>query len=71
MTHRTLLGWARYAIVAIFVVAAVLTPGPDIASQLLMAVPLLVLYLASILVAFVVARPAPAVEPAAGEAGGT
>ena len=53
-----LIGWMRYAIVVIFVVAAVLTPGPDVASQLLMAAPLLVLYALSILVAYLVARPA-------------
>lgn len=64
VTHRTLIGWSRYAIVVIFVVAAVLTPGPDIASQLLMAGPLIVLYAVSILVAFFVARPAPAPVPA-------
>lgn len=55
--HRFLLRWFRYAIVVIFIVAAVLTPGPDMASQFLMAAPLLVLYLVSIGVAFVVARP--------------
>jgi sec-independent protein translocase protein TatC len=60
VTHRTLIHWARYAVLAIFVAAAVLTPGPDVASQLLMAVPLLVLYAASILIAFFAARPAPA-----------
>ena len=59
VTHRTLLGTLRYAVVAIFVVAAILTPGPDVASQLLMAAPLLVLYGLSILVALVVSRPRP------------
>jgi sec-independent protein translocase protein TatC len=59
VTHRTMLAWSRYAIVAIFVVAAVLTPGPDIASQMLMATPLLVLYALSIGIAYVVARPRP------------
>jgi sec-independent protein translocase protein TatC len=58
VTHRTLLGAARYAIVAIFIVAAVLTPGPDVASQLLMAGPLLVLYGVSIGIAWLVQRPA-------------
>lgn len=52
ITHRTLLGYFRYAIVIIFIVAAVLTPGPDIASQLLMAGPLLLLYILSIGVAY-------------------
>jgi sec-independent protein translocase protein TatC len=58
LTHRTLIAWWRYAIVVIFVVAAVLTPGPDVASQMLMAAPLLVLYVLSIGVAYVVARSA-------------
>jgi sec-independent protein translocase protein TatC len=58
LTHRTLIGWWRYAIVVIFIVAAVLTPGPDVASQMMMAAPLLVLYVLSIGVAYVVARPA-------------
>lgn len=53
ITHRTLLTYMRYAIVIIFIVAAVLTPGPDVASQLLMAGPLLALYLLSIGVAYV------------------
>lgn len=34
----------KYAILIIFIVAAVLTPGPDIISQLMMAVPLMILY---------------------------
>lgn len=54
--HTMLIGWFRYAIVVVFVVAAVLTPGPDIASQMLMAAPLLVLYVVSIGVAFVFGR---------------
>jgi sec-independent protein translocase protein TatC len=64
--HRTLLHWFRYAIVMIFIVAAVLTPSPDMASQFLMAGPLLFLYIVSIGVAFVVARPrrAPATDDA-------
>jgi sec-independent protein translocase protein TatC len=68
VTHHTLLRLGRYAIVAIFVVAAVLTPGPDVASQLLMAAPLLVLYGISIIVAFLVARPARAAATAPGTA---
>ena len=46
----------RYAMLAIFILAAVLTPGPDVASQLLMAAPLLVLYGVSIGVAMVFGR---------------
>ncbi len=58
VTHRTLLTYARYAVLVIFIVAAVLTPGPDVASQLLMAGPLLVLYGVSVGVAYFFA-PAP------------
>ena len=46
--HHFLLRYGRHAVVAIFVVAAVLTP-PDIITQLLMAGPLLLLYGISIL----------------------
>lgn len=42
----------RYAILGIFIVAAILTP-PDVLSQLLMALPMLVLYEVSVIVAAV------------------
>ncbi len=50
VTDETLKGFFRYAIVLIFVVAAVLTP-PDVISQVLMALPLLFLYGVSIYIA--------------------
>lgn len=40
----------KFAIVLIFIIAGVLTPGPDIFSQLLMAGPLLILYELSVLI---------------------
>jgi sec-independent protein translocase protein TatC len=43
----------RYAILVIFILAAVLTPGPDVVSQVLLAVPLLLLYLLSVGIAYV------------------
>jgi sec-independent protein translocase protein TatC len=55
VTHETLIRFGRYAVVAIFVIAAILTP-PDVVSQLLMAAPLLLLYLVSIGVAYVFRR---------------
>jgi sec-independent protein translocase protein TatC len=55
VTHETLIRHARYAVLVIFIVAAVLTP-PDAASQILMAVPLLVLYAASIGIAYAARR---------------
>lgn len=42
----------RYVIVIIFIVAAVITPQPDAISQLLMAIPLLILYEISVLGAY-------------------
>jgi sec-independent protein translocase protein TatC len=65
VTHRGMIHYFRYALLVIVIVAAVLTPGPDIASQMLMAGPLLVLYVLSIGVAYVFARaPVTAVEAA-------
>jgi sec-independent protein translocase protein TatC len=40
----------RYAILVIFIVAAILTPSPDALSQILMAIPLIFLYEVSIFV---------------------
>jgi sec-independent protein translocase protein TatC len=51
-SHRFLWRQFRYAILVIFILAAVLTP-PDIISQLLLAGPLILLYLLSIGVAYV------------------
>lgn len=45
----------RHGVVAVFVIAAILTP-PDVASQLMMAAPTLVLYLVSIVLARIAAR---------------
>jgi len=57
INHRTLLQPWRYAVIVIFIVAAVLTPGPDVASQMLLALPLLFLYGVSIGVAYFFAPP--------------
>jgi sec-independent protein translocase protein TatC len=50
--HRFLLKHSRYAIIAIALFAAILTP-PDLVSQVLLMVPLSLLYLLSIAVAYV------------------
>lgn len=60
VTDRTLIDFFKYAIVIIFVVAALLTP-PDVLTQLLMALPLVLLYGLSILIVRVV-NPAPKEE---------
>jgi sec-independent protein translocase protein TatC len=65
ITHQMMIGSLRYAILAIFIIAAVLTPGPDVASQCLLAAPLLVLYVLSIAVAYVFARRPPAADDSA------
>lgn len=53
---RQFLSWWRYAIVAIFVAAAILTPTPDAFNQLLMAGPLVVLYGIGVLAAWLFGR---------------
>jgi len=52
----------RYAILVIFVAAAILTPSPDAISQVLMAVPLMLLYEVSIFVARFARRKKPSLE---------
>jgi len=49
VTDKTLKDFFRYAVLIIFVIAALLTP-PDVLTQLLMAAPLILLYGASILI---------------------
>jgi sec-independent protein translocase protein TatC len=53
--HKFLIRYFRYAVVAIFIAAALLTP-PDVLSQIFLAMPLLVLYALSILIAFLARR---------------
>ena len=58
---RMMMNSFRYAVVLIFIIAAVLTP-PDVLSQILMAIPLIFLYGVSILIVRFV-NPAPKEEP--------
>ncbi len=60
VNHRGLASFRRYAVVANFIIAAILTPTPDLVNQLLMAGPLLVLYEVSILVSRVAGKKAEA-----------
>lgn len=55
INDEMLIKYRRYAIVVIFILAAVLTP-PDVISQLAMALPLLILYQLSIYIARVFGR---------------
>lgn len=51
VTSRFLLKYFKYAVVLIFIIAALLTPTPDIINQSIFAVPTILLYLLSILIA--------------------
>lgn len=54
LTARFLLKYFKYAVVIIFIIAAVITPTPDMITQSIFAVPMLLLYLLSILIAKIV-----------------
>ena len=47
----------KYAVVLSFVVAAVVTPTPDMVTQSALAVPMIVLYLIGVGVAYLFAKP--------------
>lgn len=59
ITGRQLLSWWRYVIVAVFVVAAIVTPTPDPLTQTLVAGPLLVLWLVGVGLAYLFGRSRP------------
>jgi sec-independent protein translocase protein TatC len=56
ITHRSLWKFNKYWVVISFIVGGILTPGPDVISQLFMALPLVVLYNASIFVSYLVTK---------------
>lgn len=56
VTPRGLWRFNRWFIVLAFVVGAIITPSPDVVSQLMMALPMIVLYNASIIAAYFVYR---------------
>lgn len=59
VTPRFLIKHTKYAILLIFVVAAIVTPSPDVVSQFLLAMPMFVLYAFSIFVAWVFQKRTP------------
>jgi sec-independent protein translocase protein TatC len=63
--HKMMIHYARYSVLGIFIVSAALTP-PDMVSLFLLAIPLLLLYAASVGVAYLF-RVRAAAEPAAAE----
>ncbi|HEX6974218.1 MAG TPA: twin-arginine translocase subunit TatC, partial [Vicinamibacterales bacterium] len=60
VTAGFLLRYFKYAVLIIFIAAAVISPGTDIVSQCLMAGPMLALYGVSIIVAWAFAKRKPA-----------
>ncbi len=67
ITAKTLRRFRKGAIVAIFIIAAAITPSPDVFSQLMMAGPLLVLYEVSVWVVHIFGKKEKTEEPAGGE----
>ena len=58
VTAKTLRIYRRYAIVIVLIIAAILTP-PDILSQIIVAIPMMILYELSILIAYLVNKNQP------------
>jgi sec-independent protein translocase protein TatC len=56
VTHRSLWKFSRWFCVLAFIIGAILTPGPDIVSQFMMALPMIVLYNISIVLAWRVTK---------------
>ncbi len=56
VTPKSLWKFNRWFVVLAFIIGAVLTPSPDVVSQVMMAVPLIVLYNAAILASFLALR---------------
>ena len=57
VSHRFLLSKFKYAILLAFIISAVITPTPDFVTQTILAVPMIGLYLVSIIVAWMFGRP--------------
>jgi sec-independent protein translocase protein TatC len=62
ITGQWLLKYFKYAFLGIFIVAAVISPGTDMMSQVVMAVPMLGLYIISIGIAFIFQKRRPAAD---------
>ena len=56
VSERWLLAKFKYAVLIIFIIAAVITPTPDIATQCVFALPMIALYLLGILIAWIFRR---------------
>jgi sec-independent protein translocase protein TatC len=59
VTARFLLKYFRFAVLIIFIVAAIITPTPDIPTQCVFALPMIGLYLLGVLVAWIFGKKKP------------
>ncbi len=57
VTPQTLAHYRKYSILLAFIIAAILTPTPDVFNQTLMAVPMIILYEVGILMSRIFIRP--------------
>jgi sec-independent protein translocase protein TatC len=57
VTPRFLVRNFKYAVLAAFVISAIITPTPDIVTQSLLALPMIGLYLLGVAVAWLFGRP--------------
>ncbi len=62
VTAGFLLKYFRYAVLVIFIIAAVITPTPDIPTQCVFALPMIALYLLGVLVAWLFGKKRPVEE---------
>ncbi|MGD1147257.1 MAG: twin-arginine translocase subunit TatC [Thermoanaerobaculaceae bacterium] len=62
VTAKFLLKYFRFAVLIIFIIAAVITPTPDIPTQCVFALPMIALYLLGVLVAWIFGKKRPVEE---------
>ncbi len=62
VTAKLLLKYFRFAVLIIFIIAAIITPTPDIPTQCVFALPMIGLYLLGVLVAWLFGKKRPAEE---------
>jgi sec-independent protein translocase protein TatC len=60
VSERWLLAKFKYAVLVVFIIAAVITPTPDVATQCVFALPMIALYLLGILIAWLFKKREPA-----------
>ena len=62
VTAKFLIKYFRFAVLIIFIIAAIITPTPDIPTQCVFALPMIGLYLLGVLVAWIFGKKRPVEE---------